>query len=414
MGTTASSKRGLGISVLDAARERVAWVFDVFPCVYVSYSGGKDSTVMLHLVMEEAVKRNRKVGVLFIDWEAQYKLTIDHVQTCLELYTAHIDLYWVCLPLLTTNACSQFEPEWICWEQGKEDRWVRQIPEGAISAYDFFPFYSYAMTFEEFIEEFGHWYTSDGQLTACFVGIRAGESLNRWRTVTGHGVKWQDEDERIRNYTNYHSKTLWNVYPIYDWKSEDIWTYHGKTGKPYNHLYDLMHKAGLSLHQMRICEPYGDEQRKGLWLYQIIEPETWGRVVARVAGANTGAVYANESGIIMGNIKISKPDGHTWRSFAEMLLSSMPPRTADHYRNKISVWMYWYCQNKNYTIDTIPDELPGDTGSQDMPSWRRVCKVLLKNDYWCMALCFSPTKSTSYEKYRRLMQTRREQWGFSF
>ncbi len=368
---------------------------------------------MFHLVMEEAVKRQQKVAVMFIDWEAQYKLTIEHVQDCFDRYADFIETYWIALPFLTTNACSQFEPEWICWEQGKEERWVREMPEGVIKDYDFFPFYTYAMTFEEFIEEFGHWY-SQGELTACFVGIRTRESLNRWRTIAGHGAKWQDEDGLQRNYTNYHSKTLWNIYPIYDWKPEDIWTYHGKTGKPYNHLYDRMHQAGLSLHQMRICEPYGDEQRKGLWLYQIIEPETWGRVVARVAGANTGALYAKESGNVLGNLKITRPDGHTWRSFAEMLLASMPPKTAEHYRDKISVWLNWYCTNKGYTIDTIPDELPGDTGSQDMPSWRRICKVLLRNDYWCGALAFSPTKSKSYEKYRKLMQKRREQWGFKF
>ena len=77
-------------------------------------------------------------------------------------------------------------------------------------------------------------------------------------------------------------KSLWNVYPIYDWKTEDIWIYHAKTNKLYNHLYDRMHQAGLSIHQQRICQPYGDDQRKGLWLFHIIEPETWSRIVARV------------------------------------------------------------------------------------------------------------------------------------
>lgn len=404
------SKHMLGMNVLDAAKERIAWAFDTYPRLFVSFSGGKDSTVLLHLVMEEAIRRKRKVGVMFIDWEAQYQLTIAHVKQCFEMYASHIEPYWIALPFLTTNACSQFEPEWICWEQGKEARWVRPLPKQAISAYDFFPFYSYADTFEEFILDFGHWY-SQGQLTGCFVGIRSGESLNRWRTIAGHGMKWKDEDGTERRYTNYHSQTLWNVYPIYDWQTEDIWTYHGKTGKPYNRLYDVMHKAGLSLHQMRICEPYGDEQRKGLWLYQIIEPETWGKVVARVAGANTGSLYANESGNVMGNIQVFKPEGHTWKSFAELLLLSMPPKTADHYQNKIAVWLHWYYLNQGYTSDTFPDTLPGDTGTKDMPSWRRVCKMLLKNDYWCKALCFSPTKSTAYEKYQKIMRKRRELWG---
>src|SRR5260370_25407976 len=172
------TKQLLGMNVLDATKQRISWAFDFFPRLYVSASGGKDSTVMLHLVMEEATRRGRKVGVLFVDWEAQYSLTIEHVRRCFELYAEHIEPYWVCLPFLTTNACSQFEPEWICWEKGKEDLWVRPIPANAVSDYSYFPFYSYAMTFEQFIEDFGHWY-AQGQLTACLVGIRAGESLNR-------------------------------------------------------------------------------------------------------------------------------------------------------------------------------------------------------------------------------------------
>ena len=77
-------KKYLGVNVLEAARQRIAWTFDNFPRIYVSFSGGKDSTVMLHLVMDEAIRRGRRVGVLFVDLEGQYKLTIDHIQ---ELYT---------------------------------------------------------------------------------------------------------------------------------------------------------------------------------------------------------------------------------------------------------------------------------------------------------------------------------------
>lgn len=396
-------KRYLGINVLDAARTRISWAFDTYSKLYCSFSAGKDSTAMLHVVMEEAIKRNRKIGLLFIDWEAQFKLTIDHAKAMFDLYADHIEPYWVALPFLTTNACSQFEPEWICWEKGKEDRWVRECPDWAIGDYSYFPFYTYGMTFEEFILEFGKWYTEDdSRLTGCFVGIRSQESLNRWRAIAGHATKFEGV-----HGTSHQGGSCWNIYPLYDWKTDDVWTYHGKTGKPYNKLYDRMHEAGVSLHNMRICEPYGDEQRRGLWLYHIVEPETWGCVVERVAGANTGALYGAESGNVMGNIKITKPDNHTWQSFAMMLLDSMPTKTSDHYKDKIAVWMRWYADH-NYEI---ADELPGDTGSKDMGSWRRVCKMLLKNDYWAKTLSFSPTKADAYMRYKKIMQKRRASWG---
>lgn len=55
-------------------------------------------------------------------------------------------------PLTTVNGVSQFQPEWICWEPGVE--WVRQPPDDAITDMSYFPFYRYAMTFEEFVPAF--------------------------------------------------------------------------------------------------------------------------------------------------------------------------------------------------------------------------------------------------------------------
>lgn len=402
-------KRGIGINVLEAARQRIAWVFDVFPRICVSFSGGKDSTVMLHLVMDEAIKRQRKVGVLFVDLEGQYRLTIEHIQVCYDLYAEWIEPYWVCLPIALRNAVSVYEPRWCCWEPGRETDWIRQPPPMAITDHDYFPFYRFnatrPMEFEEFVPYFGDWF-SQGKLSACFVGIRTDESLNRWRTIAGHGAKFEG-----RNWTNHVMKTVWNIYPIYDWKTEDVWAYFGKFNKPYNRLYDRMHQAGLSIHQQRICQPYGDDQRKGLWLFHIIEPETWARIVARVNGANGGALYAGETGNVQGNIKISKPEGHTWQSFAMLLLESMPAKTQDHYKDKIARFIWWW-QQRGYE-DGIPDEVDAKIeAAKEAPSWRRVCKMLLRNDFWAKGLSFSQQKSgtTAHNKYKALMAQRRNSW----
>jgi predicted phosphoadenosine phosphosulfate sulfurtransferase len=206
------------------------------------------------------------------------------------------------------------------------------------------------------------------------------------------------------------TENVYNVYPIYDWKTQDIWTYHGVTGRPYNRLYDLMGMAGLSIHLMRICQPYGDDQRRGLWLFHLIEPETWARVVARVNGANGGALYVQEWGNINGYRKITKPDGHTWQSFAQLLVKSMPPQMEQHYADKILLFQRWW-MNRGYP-DGIPDEAPYALEAKRLaPSWRRVCKTLLRNDYWGKGLGFSQHKSDAYRKYQDLMRRRREAWG---
>jgi len=393
------AKVSLDIDVCQAAKNRISWVFDRFSKVYVSFSGGKDSTVLLHLTMDEAIRRSRKVGLLFIDLEAQYKLTIDHVQECFDLYHDHVDPYWVALPIHLRNAVSQYQPHWICWDKAARDDWVRMPPDIAITELGYFPFFRYGMEFEEFVEDFGHWYGGD-ELTCCLVGIRSDESLNRFRTLMMDKQCFED----VR-WTTYKGQTVFNAYPIYDWRTADVWTYMGRTGKPYNRLYNLMHRAGLTIHQMRICQPYGDDQRKGLWLFHIIEPQTWARVVARVNGANQGALYAREMGNILGNIKIRKPPGHTWQSFAMLLLGSMPNRTQEHYKNKIAVFLHWYAE-RGYP-NGIPDDGPLD---RTKPSWKRICKTLLRNDYWCKGLSFSQHKSKAYERYIKIMRKRRARW----
>jgi predicted phosphoadenosine phosphosulfate sulfurtransferase len=395
------AKQGLGIDVLTAARQRISRVFDDFPRIYVSFSGGKDSGVMLELVAQEARRRGRRIGVLFIDLEAQYKLTIEYVAATLERLADVIDPYWVALPLNLRNAVSQFEPQWMCWDPNREDDWVRDPHPGSITDEAFFPFFKRHMEFEEFTPEFADWY-AQGKLTACFVGIRSQESLNRWRTIASkrkrshEGLPW----------TTWVGGPVYNAYPIYDWATEDIWRFNGRYKIPYNRLYDRMHQAGLTIHQARICQPYGDDQRRGLWLYHVIEPATWSRVVTRVNGANFGAAHARTSGNVLGRIKITKPDDITWEQFAYRLLESMPPATGDHYRDKIAVFLRWY-QVRGYP-EGIPDE--GRANEKGAPSWTRICKAILANDYWCKGLSFSPNKPQAYTKYKKLMEKRRAKW----
>ena len=398
-------KHSLGVDVLTASKDRISFVFDKFERIYVSFSAGKDSTVMLHLVIDEARKRGRKVGVLFIDWECQIGLTIDFAKATFEQYASDIELYWVALPMRTWNACSQIEPEWTAWDASKKDLWVRHPDASSITDCGFFPFYTEEMSFEDFVPAFAQWY-GNGQPCACFVGIRADESLNRFRTVarsdkpTFEGKMW----------TTKVDGDAWNAYPIYDWQTADIWRYLGKFDKPYNKLYDRMHQAGMKISQMRICEPFGDEARKGLWLYQAVDPTMWAKVVLRCAGANSGKMYSNEKGAVMGNHSIVLPDGHTYQSFAMHLLATMPKKTSEHYKNKLTVYLKWW--SKRGYEDGIPDFVDKRLESAGkVPSWRKVVKTFLKNDYWCKGLGFSPTKSSAYKKYTDLMARRRKEWG---
>lgn len=358
---------------------------------------------MLHLVADVARRLGRTFDVVLIDLEAQYNLTIEHAIAMREMYADCSTWHWVCLPLSLRNAVSMYEPQWTCWDAEREKDWVRKPPKDAIADHSHFPFFKYGMEFEEFVPLFGEW-LSGGERTACMVGIRTDESLNRFRTISS---KYK---ERLSDlcYTTKVTPSVYNWYPIYDWATEDIWVYHAKNpGKPHNELYTLMHKAGLSIHQQRICQPYGDDQRRGLWLYHLIEPQSWGRVVARVNGANSGALYVQESGNMTGYGKVTLPEGHTWRSFASLLLKTLPSSTARHFKAKIDVHRKWW-MDRGYP-EGIPDEADQALESaRKAPSWRRICKAILRNDYWCKTLGFSQHKSGSYDRYLKMMANRKK------
>lgn len=396
-----ATKRYTDISVYKASKDRVSKIFDSFEKVYISFSGGKDSTVMTHLVMDEAIKRGRKVGLLIIDLEAQYKHTIDHVREIVELYKDHIELHWFCGELLLRNAVSDFQPKWVCWDESCRDLWVRQKPKEAsdLSQYDF---YRPKMEFEEFMVLFGKWY-SGGKLTAGLIGIRADESLHRYRAIvsekknlTFNGYKW----------TTKLNNSLYNVYPIYDWRTEDIWIFHSKFKElPHNKVYDLMTMAGVKFSNQRLCQPFGDDQKKGLWLYHILESDTWYKLLNRVSGVNYGSLYIQEHGNINGYNDITLPEGHTWQSYTNYLLKSLPAKTQIHYKERFKKFIVGWLK-RGY--DSIPDEAPHDLEVKCWaPSWKRMARCILRNDYYCKGLGQTQPKSEAYEKYKAIKEKRR-------
>lgn len=400
----------LNKSVLESSRERIREILKHIPHPFVSLSGGKDSTVLLHLVMDEAIKLNRKIGVLIIDLEAQYKDTVKNLETLVEMYKDHIDLHWICAELSLRNATSVFEPQWVCWDKTKENIWVRPKPKYAsdLSKYDF---YQPGMEFEEFVPLFGEWYGGN-ELSCAIVGIRADESLNRYKTIA---VVKKEHTINGKSWSTQVTKTCYNAYPIYDWKASDIWKYHSMyPEKPYNKVYDKMQMAGVPIKHQRLCQPYGDTQRRGLWLYSVLEPDTWSKLISRVIGANSYAVYARETGNITGEGKISKPDNLTWEQYAKILLKSLPRKTAEHYAERIRRFIGGWSK-RGYT--KIPDEANENVERlQFAPSWRRICKTILRNDYWCKGLGFSQPKSEAYGKYLALkgkIRTKRKprKWG---
>lgn len=392
------------INVYDAAIIRYQTVFNEFDNYYVSVSGGKDSSIMLQLMAQEARRARKKFSVLYIDLEAQYQATIDHINALIDATKDVVEnWYWCALPLSLRNAVSAIQPKWICWDKNDKNKWVREYPtrreDVVLITEDSLPagwnWFFRGMEFEEFILWFAKWFNeTHGGKTAAGIGIRADESLNRFRTIINQ------KKERYRNYawtTRAHCKSeildVWNFFPLYDWRTEDDWTTVAKFDLLFNPIYELMYKNGVSIHEQRLCQPYGDDQRKGLDQFRVLEPETWEKVLNRVEGVNFGNIYCRTS--LLGNIRSEKPDGINWEQYAIFLLESIglyAPEVRDHYHTKIKTFMDWY-EKDGLKPEDIQDEADKKMESaKKVASWRRIARAIEKNDFWMSRLSFGETK----------------------
>lgn len=398
-------KKYLEKNVLEATMERLEIIFNEFENIYFSVSGGKDSSVMVQLANMVAKKMNRKFDVLYIDFEAQYKRTIEHIND-LKTLSQIRDFYHIALPMALRNAVSILQPKWICWEEENKDLWVRDLPKDSINIHNCpFEWFRKGEEFEDFIIQFSDWYQKKyNTKVACGVGIRTDESMNRFRTIALQDKKimykdynWTTKLKMGERYIN-----VYNFYPIYDWRVEDIWGAVSKLDLKFNYIYELMYKNGMSIYEQRLCQPYGDDQRNGLNQFKALEYDTWSKVLNRVNGVNFGNIYCKTTAL--GNIRSCKPNFMTWQEYTIFLLESIGIYNKDlmiHYYKKIKKFMIWHKNKYGIEIENIPETADSKLENQKkVISWRRIARAIEKNDFYLKRLSFAQTKSDDKELQR--------------
>lgn len=412
-------------NVYEASSERIDFIFKNFERVYVSFSGGKDSGVTLNLCIDYLRKNcpERKLGVLIMDNECNYTLSLKFMHSIIKNNLDILEVYWCCLPITLPCTVSSYMVDWQCWAKRDKTKWVHPMPnESYVVNMDNkpFDFFREDMLDKEFYDEFGNWY-SQGKSCACLIGIRTEESLNRWRAIMNdkkdmyQGQCWT-KNKYVEN------KNVYNCYPIFDWKTEDIWTANAKFEWEYNTLYDIFWKAGLTIHQMRVASPFMSESKSSLNLYRVIDPHVWVTLCGRVSGANFVATYGKQ--INYNSFKL--PEGHTWKSFVKFLLSTLPKETAENFKSRfIQSLRFWGRvgrglpertileleehgivfktngktahgrQDKDRVrIQSFPDHLDMlSCHNSEVASWKRFAITILKNDHTCKYMGLAPTKS---------------------
>lgn len=425
------------MNVYELAKQRIAKVFNEFDNIVVAFSGGKDSGVLLNLCVQHIRenKLDRKINLFHLDYEAQYQMTTDYVD---EVYRSNQDIivnYRICMPIKAQCATSMHQDYWVPWEETKKEIWVREMPEGVnINNHDF-DFWRDGMWDYEFQDKFSKWVHEKNKAnkTAVFVGIRTQESLNRWRAIhSDRNYKTYDKLE----WSKLMFDNVYNFYPIYDWLTEDVWTANAKFDWTYNKLYDIFHQAGLSIHQMRVASPFNDYAKESLHLYRVIDPNNWGKMVSRVNGVNFTGIYGGTTA--MGWKSITLPKGHTWESYMYFLLSTLPEQTRQNYLSKLETSIkFWrekggvlddttikslkeagvkieVGEKTNYKTDKLPVRMDyiDEVDIKDfklVPTYKRMCICIMKNDHLCKYMGFSQTKYETakrkniMEKYKNLL-----------
>lgn len=167
----------LNENVYEALQRRLKFLFEEFDNIFVSFSGGKDSGLLLNLVLDfqKAHYPDKRIGVFHQDFEAQYSATTEYVERTFARIEKDVEPYWVCLPMATRTALSSYEMYWYPWDNTKEDAWVRPMPqhEYVINIKNNpMTTYRYRMHQEDLAKQFGRWYRiahGDKKQYACWV-----------------------------------------------------------------------------------------------------------------------------------------------------------------------------------------------------------------------------------------------------
>lgn len=265
-----------GKDVLEAALDRIRFLFEEFPNVAVGFSGGKDSTVILHLALQVAREIGRlPVKVMWIDQEAEWQGTVDFCEHVMN--RPDVEPYWFQMPMVITNNASAYNRYSYCWDEKCPDKWIhpkhplsiKENKYGTERFHELFP--------AIFAKEFPG-------LKSCYLaGVRTEESPKRFVGLTYHagykGITWS---KRLSKKNDHHT-----FYPIYDWSYTDVWKFIHDNNHEYCRLYDEFYRYGLPVKEMRISNVHHETAIRSLKYMQEIEPVTWVRVADRIEGANT-------------------------------------------------------------------------------------------------------------------------------
>lgn len=339
-------------TVLHAAKRRISRVFDEFENIIVSISGGKDSTCLCHLALEEAHRRNRKIGIFFLDEEVVYQSTIDQIRYLMTLRPENTRKIWFQFEFNLTNSSSIEDSQLKCWEAGKHKIWMRHKEPDAILAP---PWDRSKETVRDKVKGFGFYdvlenFENTRERTAFLVGIRAIESPNRWRSVARNKCYKDIYWGTARKNGNY------SFYPIYDWNFSDVWKYIAENKVRYSKIYDYQFMKGFSTNDIRVSSLIHEKSFRAIVDLPSFEPKTYDRLCKRIGGIRFAQDYGKNKKVM--KCQVLPKAFKNWMDYRDFLLENYQDK------DKIPIFQkrFSHHRNNNYVA-------------------RQQCRQLILGDY---------------------------------
>ena len=247
----ARQRKFIDANVYEEAKKRIHHIYDLHDNVVCSFSGGKDSGVLINIAWEVAQERGLdKVDVIFRDEELVPQAVLDNVFYYRQ--QPWTNFTWYAVPLRSNKYILGETSTIVFWDPSGDRQWLRPKPE-------------WAETLED-TEDILTQYTMDNVIAknykgsvAIMTGVRASESLVRYRSVVN------------ALYDNYISQSPANTRvklckPIYDWEVDDVFKYFSDTGHRYTSWYEAQLWADDTF---RVATPLNTENSKKLDLSLI-------------------------------------------------------------------------------------------------------------------------------------------------
>lgn len=215
----------------------------------------------------------KQLTVQFVDEEAIFPCIEQTVYKWREKFLLlGVKFEWYCVEVKHYNCFNVLTSDetFICWDSKKENLWVRKPPKFAIKTH------SLLKKRQDTYQNWLYRASSDG---ITIVGIRTAESIQRLKNIA------------LMNYSGKNITNKQHIFPIYDWRDNDIWLFMLNRNIEVPNIYLYLWQSGARRNQLRVSQFFSIDTAKSLVKMNEYYSDLMERIIRREPNAYLAALY---------------------------------------------------------------------------------------------------------------------------